>query len=168
MSTYKYKVKEADTLQLGESDNPVSVPGALTVAGAVVLSDVLDLSSNLTIGGDIAATGAIESDASIKANTNFIEPYEKLSTTGATVIDPLLTNSLVTTGGTHTASLADGIVDGQIKKIILSVDGGDLTLTPNAFVDGTNLVFDTALDSVTLVWDGTGWNVAQASGVAIT
>ena len=144
MATFEYKVKNGDTLQLGDSSNTVSVPGAQTVAG------------NLTVTGNVSSSGV-----SVKS-------YEKVTTTGSSdVVDPAVEVSLVTTGGAHTVTLADGSTDGQVKTIILAGDGGNMTLTPANFADGTSLTFADVLDSATLIWDGSNWNVAQGAGLAI-
>ena len=138
MATFQYKVKSGDTLALGDSSNTVSIPGAASITGAI------------TATAGVAAT------------------YESVSTTGTSdVVNPAKTYSFVTTTGAHTVTLADGSYAGQVKTIILSVDGGDMTLTPANFADGTSLTFADALDTATLVFDGSDWNLAAASGVAI-
>lgn len=138
MGTYTYKVRGSDTLKLGTSNNPVSIPGTLTVTGATTLT------------GGAAVT------------------YESVTTTGTSdVVDPDAKYSFITSAGAHTVTLADGSFAGQEKTIILSVDGGTVTLTPANFADGTSLTFADALDTATLVFDGSDWNLAAASGVAI-
>jgi len=96
------------------------------------------------------------------------ETYESITTDGTgDVVDPNARYSFITSAGAHTVTLADGTYDGQVKSIILSVDGGTVTLTPANFADGTSLTFAYALDTAVLVWDGSDWNLAEASGVAI-
>lgn len=137
MATFEYKVKSGDTLQLGSSLSSVSMPGAVSVSGAL--------------------TSAID-----------VKTYEKVSTTGtADAVDPDKYLSLVTSTGAHTVTLADGTYDGQVKKVILSVDGGTVTLTPANFSDGTSLTLADILDCVELIWDGSNWNIAQGAGLAI-
>lgn len=113
-----------------------------------------DSSNSVIIAGSLAAPIAAT--------------YESVTTTGtADVVDPDIKYSLVTSAGAHTVTLADGSFAGQEKTVILSVDGGTITLTPANFADGTSLTFADILDTATLIFDGTDWNLAAASGVAI-
>ena len=63
---------------------------------------------------------------------------------------------LITTGGSQAFSLADG-VEGQIKIISMKTDGGSGIVTPANFVNGTNITFDDVQDTVTLLYQSTGW-----------
>lgn len=99
-----------------------------------------------------------------------VESKEDLTTTGVgatDILDPDIAISLVTTGGAHTVTLADGSYDGQIKKVMMVATGGDMTLTPANFADGTSMTFDAVMDSATLRWDGTNWALVAASAIAI-
>jgi hypothetical protein len=62
----------------------------------------------------------------------------------------------LTTGGAEALTLADGVA-GQELNIVMVVDGGDGTLTPANYLNGTTLTFDDAGDSAKLVFDGTNW-----------
>ena len=66
------------------------------------------------------------------------------------------TVSLLTTTGTDAYTLADG-TEGQIKIISMKVNGGDGTVTPTNFVNGTSIVFNNVEDTVTLLYQTTGW-----------
>jgi len=71
--------------------------------------------------------------------------------------------SLITTDGdgADAVSLADGAA-GQIKILVLSTEGagGDTcVITPANLNGGTTITLDALGDSVTLVFDGTAWNV---------
>jgi hypothetical protein len=127
MSTFEYKVKPGDTLQLGST-------GTATKVGGVKVSR-----------------------------------YEEVTTTGSSdVADPAIEYTMITSGGAHTVTLADGSFDGQVKKIIITaVASGTITITPANFANGTSMTMAEILDSVELIWDGSDWNIAQASGVAI-
>ena len=63
---------------------------------------------------------------------------------------------LVTTGGSQAFSLADG-VEGQIKIISMKTDGGTGIVTPANFVNGTRVTFDDVEDTITLLYQSTGW-----------
>ena len=67
--------------------------------------------------------------------------------------------------GATASSLADGVI-GQKKIIKMTVDGGDVTLTPDNFADGTTIVFD-GTDSVELLFDGTNWGVVGTSTATV-
>ena len=63
---------------------------------------------------------------------------------------------LVTTGSSQAFSLADG-VEGQLKIISMKTDGGSGIVTPANFVNGTTITFDDVEDTVTLLYQSTGW-----------
>ena len=98
-----------------------------------------------------------------------IESSEKVTTTGtADVVSPDKAISMITSGGAHTVTLADGTYVNQVKKIIITaVAAGTITITPANFANGTSMTMAEILDSVELIWDGSDWNISQASGVAI-
>jgi len=106
----------------------------------------------------------------VKADDTLVLPEssEEITTTGTgDVVDPDIRHSRVTTGGAHTVTLADGTVTGQIKEIILISDGGDMTLTPDNFADGTSLTFADDLDYAKLRWSGSDWELVGGAGLAI-
>ena len=156
MATFEYKVSGSDTLQLGNSNTPVYCPGSLDVDGNLMVGGISGITGTLGVIGVLAPVGGIKRTS------------EKVTTTGtADVLNPAKEISLITSAGAHTVTLANGTFVGQCKKIILSVDGGTVTLTPANLADGTSITLDDILDSVELLWDGTNWNIMQASGVAI-
>ena len=76
--------------------------------------------------------------------------------------------SFITTTGTESYSLADG-VEGQLKIIIMKVDGGNATITPDNLVGWTSIRFDAVIDNVQLLYGSTGWNIIalqQASRIS--
>lgn len=96
-----------------------------------------------------------------------ITSYSKVTTAGATAIDPDIAVTLLTTGGAHALSLADGSYDGQTVTIYMVATGGDGTLTPANFADGSTITFDAIGDWCTLIFDGTNWNLAGYTGIAV-
>jgi len=62
--------------------------------------------------------------------------------------------SFDTTLGAMAVTLSDGFYIGQIKTIVMTVDGGDVTLT---VTNGADYTFDDAEDYVVLVWNGYDW-----------
>ena len=111
-----------------------------------------------------ATTGAITTNASYgKGVTGGVQ---SLSGAGAVDLTNLITE--LTTTGANALTLADGTTSGQIKIINMIVDGGDGTLTPTTFANGTTITFDAVGESATLVWNSTvGWIATSTVGATI-
>jgi len=111
-----------------------------------------------------ATTGAITSNAAyVKAIRGGVQGL-----TGAGAVD--LTNLVteLTTTGANALTLADGTTSGQVKIVNMIVDGGDGTLTPVTFANGTTITFDAVAESATLVWNSTiGWVATSVQGATI-
>jgi len=91
---------------------------------------------------------------------------ESKSGAGALSLTHLITE--VTSTGTDAITLANGTA-GQVKIITMIVDGGDATLTPATFHDGTTILFDAVGESVVLVYHNTiGWKAVSVSGATIS
>ena len=110
-----------------------------------------------------ATTGAITVGTSY---SNIITgSVQSLSGAGAVNLTDLITE--VTTTGADALTLANGSV-GQIKIITMIVDGGDGTLTPTTFANGTTITFNDANDTVALLYANTiGWVVISNSGATV-
>jgi hypothetical protein len=110
------------------------------------------------------STGAITSNASYgKAIRGGVQ---SLSGAGAVDLTNLVTE--LTTTGANALTLADGTTSGQVKIINMIVDGGDGTLTPTTFANGTTITFDAVAESATLVWNSTiGWVATSVQGATI-
>jgi len=111
-----------------------------------------------------ATTGAITSNAVYgKAIRGGVQ---SLTGAGAVDLDNLVTE--LTTTGANALTLADGTTSGQIKIINMIVDGGDGTLTPATFANGSTITFDAVGESATLVWNSTiGWIASSTQGATI-
>ena len=111
-----------------------------------------------------ASTGAITSNAAYgKAIRGGVQD---LSGAGAVDLTNLVT--VLTTTGANALTLADGSTSGQIKIVNMIVDGGDGTLTPTTFANGTTITFDAVGESATLVWNSTvGWVATSTVGATI-
>lgn len=83
-----------------------------------------------------------------------IAAQQSLSGAGAINLTSYIT--FWTTTGANAGTLADG-VKGQLKKIIMTVDGGDGTLTPTNLASGTTITFSNVGDCAELYFDGTDW-----------
>ena len=96
----------------------------------------------------------------------FIDPtVETITAVGPTAISLLTSTTLFdTTLGAATATLADGQV-GQVKRLKMTVDGGDMVVTPVNIHDATTLTFTRVGDYVDLIFHGTTWYVIGLGGV---
>lgn len=82
--------------------------------------------------------------------------------TGPSALSTTIYASLLTTSGADAYTLADGSIQGQIKKVRLVANGGgDATLTLTGF---TSIVYTTANDATVLQWDGAAWVVIDFDG----
>ena len=111
-----------------------------------------------------ATTGAITSNAAYgKAIRGGVQ---SLSGAGAVDLTNLVTE--LTTTGANALTLADGTTSGQVKIVNMIVDGGDGTLTPVTFANGTTITFDAVAESATLVWNSTiGWVATSVNGATV-
>ena len=110
------------------------------------------------------STGAITTDAVYNATIR--GGVQTLTGAGAVDLTNLVTE--LTTTGADALTLADGTTSGQVKIINMIVDGGDGTLTPVTFANGTTITFDAVAESVTLVWNSTiGWVATSVQGATI-
>ena len=110
-----------------------------------------------------ATTGAITSNAAYDKGIR--GGVQSLSGAGAVDLTNLITE--LTTTGANALTLANGSA-GQIKIITMIVDGGDGTLTPTTFANGTTITFNDANDTVALLYANTiGWVVIANSGATV-
>ena len=111
-----------------------------------------------------ATTGAITSNAAYDKGIR--GGVQSLSGAGAVDLTNLITE--LTTTGADALTLADGTTSGQIKIINMIVDGGDGTLTPTTFANGTTITFNDANDTVMLLYANTiGWVIIANSGATV-
>lgn len=103
-----------------------------------------DLTSGVSAG---AANGLISAGS------------DALSGAGAIPVTTFLTKW--TTTGADAGTLADGTFYGQLKKILMVVDGGEGTLTPASLAGGTTITFADAGDFALLFWDGVNWTAVE-------
>ena len=111
-----------------------------------------------------ATTGAFTTSATYDAT--IIGGVQSLSGAGAVDLTNLITE--LTTTGANALTLANGTTSGQMKIVNMIVDGGDGTLTPVTFANGTTITFDAVAESATLVWNSTiGWVATSVQGATI-
>ena len=96
----------------------------------------------------------------------FVDPtVETITAVGPTAVSLLTSTTLFdTTLGAATATLADG-QNGQVKRLKMTVDGGDMVLTPANLADGATLTFSRVGDECVLQFFGTEWEVMSYNGV---
>ena len=111
-----------------------------------------------------ATTGVFTTSATY--NATITGGVQSLSGAGAVDLTNLVTE--LTTTGANALTLADGTTSGQVKIVNMIVDGGDGTLTPTTFANGTTITFDAVAESATLVWNSTiGWVATSVQGATI-
>ena len=117
-------------------------------------------STKITIAEDVDVTGVLTASGTIHGVQN-------LTGSGSTeVINLTDTVTLLTTTGAQNFSLANG-TEGQIKIISMKVDGGNATVTPATFVNGTSITFDSVNDTMTLLYQSTGWVVLAQQNTTV-
>ena len=86
---------------------------------------------------------------------------------GAGAIDVVTGVTEVTTTAADALTLANGTV-GQLKIITMVADGGDGTITPTTFANGTTITMNDVGDTVVLVYVTTlGWTVINNIGCTV-
>ena len=108
--------------------------------------------ANAIFAGDVSIAGAV------------IGSRQAISGAGAINLTTLFTE--ITTTGAQAFTLANGTV-GQMKIITMAVDGGDATITPATFANGTSITMDAVNDSVTLIYGANGWVVLASQNITI-
>ena len=112
----------------------------------------IELQTNTNVTGNLTVSGA------------FTGSRQTISGAGAINLTTLFTE--ITTTSADAYSLANGTV-GQIKIITMAVNGGDATITPTTFANGTSITMDAVHDSVTLIYGANGWVVLASQNITI-
>ena len=117
-------------------------------------------STKITIAENVNVTGTLTSRGNIFG-------VQRLTGSGSTeVVNLTDTVTLLITTGTQNFSLANG-TEGQIKIISMVTDGGAGTVTPASFVNGTSITFDDVEDTITLLYQSTGWVVLARQNAVV-
>ena len=151
-----------DTQNYIAVDRPISVSTSHYVSttkiqqGAGAAGDITiepgATSGEVIIQGPLTAAGA------------FTGSRQTISGPGAINLTTLYTE--ITTTGADTFTLANGAI-GQMKIIVMVVDGGNATITPTTFANGTSITMDAVNDSVTMIYGANGWQVIAAQAIDI-
>ncbi len=102
----------------------------------------------------------------IIAQKETIFPVAQANISGAGAISVATYYTAITTTGTDALTLANGTEPGQTKKLMMTVDGGDGTLTPANLAGGTTITFSVVGDVAELTWDGTNWTAVALYNTA--
>jgi hypothetical protein len=110
----------------------------------------------------------IDRDANVNINSGFLRFSETPETrTGAGAVDVISQITHVATTGTDALTLADG-VEGQTKLIVMTVDGGNGTLTPANPAGYSTIGFHAVGESVHLLFTNGKWFIIGERGVTIS
>jgi hypothetical protein len=91
---------------------------------------------------------------------------EALTNTATALSVSTAFSTVDSSGGATGVSLAAGVA-GQIKTVICTTAGNNITITPAATVgSGTTIVLDAAGETVTLMYTGTAWAAIATSSFA--
>ena len=97
--------------------------------------------------------------AEMDANFTHVDLYKSVeNVTGGGALSTSTVVSFISTTGTESYSLADG-VEGQEKIIIMKADGGNATVTPTNLVGFTSVRLTGVNNSFHLIYGSTGWNI---------
>ncbi len=142
---------------VGGTTYEIQIDGTASVT-ATAGSDALD---SLTL------TGSIAGPSSIQATFMPTGADAAVVTPGAAIPITNFASWLDSNAGATTQTLADGVVIGHLKKIIMTVAGNNDVVTPVSLKGAsTTLTFDLAGEYVLLMWDGGDWVIIESGNMA--
>ena len=148
-------IQDANITSSSNSDINITPSGTgdVVISALRVNGTTLDSSDStkITVAEAVDVTGTLFS----RGNVFGVQTLTGSGSTGVINLTDTVT-LLVTTGSSQAFSLADG-VEGQLKIISMKTDGGSGIVTPANFVNGTTITFDDVEDTVTLLYQSTGW-----------
>ena len=192
-NTYIFKVQEDGALFVtGDTSITGNVTATDVTANSLTTNVISSNGSNANISIQASGTGSVEIGAlDIKgtsissADSTLVNINESVNVTGTLtsrgnvfgvqrltgsgsteVVNLTDTVTLLITTGTQNFSLANG-TEGQIKIISMVTDGGAGTVTPASFVNGTSITFDDVEDTITLLYQSTGWVVLARQNAVV-
>ena len=145
----------------------LNVNGAAAGAGLAVSVISSGTDESLTIDAKGAGTTTINGTATglTIIGHGFGGTTDTRSGAGAISVTSYITKIVST--GANALTLANG-TDGQVKKLVMTTDGGDATLTPTTKTGFSTIVFNDAGDGCELCYTTTtGWIVTGNFGCTI-
>jgi hypothetical protein len=151
----------------GGSDSVVylALAGTLTnkTLTAPVINGATSASGNFNLSGSSGTTATTTGLTTISGG--LVGSIQALS--GAGAVNLTTTTTAWTTTGADAGTLADG-TNGQIKVVVLKVDGGNGTLTPSTASGFTSLTFDDPGDTAVLQFHSSiGWVILSTRSVTV-
>lgn len=136
----------------------VDFPVSATPAAGVEESYTFKIDGNniLKIYAESKSDGDIQ-NISIRSFAPSIIDQSPQTLTGAGAVDITSAITHLVTTAADALTIADGI-EGQRKYIIMKTDGGDGTLTPANYANGTTITFDAEGDTVELLFTNGAWH----------
>lgn len=154
-------------LYYNEASDTVTDAGFFTDYRLAVGDQIDVLVAAYTSIGRYRVSAVSDGAATVVASaTTTFSPGGVDTRTGAGAVSITAEVTLVVTTAADALTLADGVT-GQRKIIKMKTDGGDGTLTPASFADGTTITFNDAGDVVELVFADSKWQVVANSGCTI-
>lgn len=175
-SASAYAAIDTTTVQVYGLGEVCEVTGAATIAAFDYLKPDADGKAIVAVPGDAYSAIALVDAASgekvkvviregVVAVPGFLSAAQQ-AISGAGAINLTSSMTVMTTTGAEAFTLADGTKVGQIKEILMTVDGGDGTLTPTSLSGATTITFSNVGDYVALQWDGSDWVVVKRFNMA--
>ena len=159
-------IQDANITSSSNSDINITPGGTgdVVISALRVNGTTLDSSDStkITVAEAVDVTGTLFS----RGNVFGVQTLTGSGSTGVINLTDTVT-LLVTTGSSQAFSLADG-VEGQIKIISMKTDGGSGIVTPANFVNGTQITFDDVQDTITLLYQSTGWVVLARQNAPVS
>lgn len=134
------------------------------------IDEIIDKVNEISTEAEtLLADGGVEGNSQLAAFYPSVVQNDIAASTGGAISVTNYLTTINTDAGGDAFTLANGTQPGQMKKILLVVDGGgNGVVTPaTAFAGGTTATFGDAGDYLILQWSGSAWLVLENSGVAI-
>jgi hypothetical protein len=119
--------------------------------GSSTPSEKLDVAGNLAISDGFLRLSATP---------------QSLAGAGSLVVNATSAITYVTTSGSATLSLGDG-VQGQEKTIVFITDGGDAVVAPSSTAGYTNITMADVGDTVRLIFVNSAWYILSVYGATV-
>jgi hypothetical protein len=146
---------DVDTRIAGDTDAYLIMADA---SGDKVGIGVQTPSEKLEVAGNLAVSGGF---------LRMSQAPQSISGNGALVANVTSAITNITTTGSATISLADG-VQGQIKHFVMITDAGDAVLTPLNRLGFSQITFNDVGDTVTLMFTNNKWAVMSFYGAVVS